>query len=200
MILRKFKTIFYYLSTYWYNKLVFGSFGYKARLTGLLKLEFPKNIHIGHGVNVGKFCWLAANPLTGEVNCKLVIENGTYIGNFAHIYATKSIIIEEKVLLADRVYIADNSHGYHNAQLSIIDHPIVQLQEVVIGKHSWIGEGVCIIASKIGKHSIIGANSVVTKNIPDYCIAVGIPAKIIKRYSFEKNEWLKTNEKGDFVA
>ena len=49
----------------------------------------------------------------------------------------------------------------------------------------------CVIGAKIGKHCVIGANSVVTKDIPDYCIAVGIPAKVIKRYDFEKKQWIK---------
>jgi acetyltransferase-like isoleucine patch superfamily enzyme len=45
----------------------------------------------------------------------------------------------------------------------------------------------------------VGANSVVTKDIPDYCVAVGTPARIVKRYSFEKKEWVKTNEEGEFI-
>ena len=43
----------------------------------------------------------------------------------------------------------------------------------------------------IGKNSVIGANSVVTKDIPDYCVAVGAPAKVIKKYDFESGKWLK---------
>lgn len=64
--------------------------------------------------------------------------------------------------------------------------PIIQKGTVEIGEGSWIGENVCIIGAHIGRHCVIGANSIVTKNIPDYSIAVGTPAK---DYDFEKKEW-----------
>ena len=67
-----------------------------------------------------------------------------------------------------------------------------QVENVIIGDGTWLGENVCVIGAKIGKNCVIGANSVVTKDIPDYCVAVGVPAKIIKRYCFENNKWIKT--------
>jgi acetyltransferase-like isoleucine patch superfamily enzyme len=69
----------------------------------------------------------------------------------------------------------------------------------MIGDGAWLGENVCVIGASVGKQSVVGANSVVMQDIPDYCVAVGTPAKIIKRYSFEKKEWLRTNEKGEFI-
>ena len=61
---------------------------------------------------------------------------------------------------------------------------------VIIDEGTWIGTKTTIIGNvHIGKHCVIGANSVVTKDIPDYCVAAGIPAKIIKRYNFETNCW-----------
>lgn len=63
-----------------------------------------------------------------------------------------------------------------------------------IGDGSWIGTHVAIIGDvHIGKNCVIGANSVVTKDIPDYSVAVGIPAKIIKQYNFTTNSWEKIN-------
>ena len=62
-----------------------------------------------------------------------------------------------------------------------------------------MGENVCIIGASVGKHCVIGANSVVTKDIPDYSIAVGTPAKIIKRYDFNKERWCKTDYAGNFI-
>ena len=60
----------------------------------------------------------------------------------------------------------------------------------MIGDDSWIGENVCIIGASIGRHCVIGANAVVTKEIPDYCVAVGNPARVIKRYDFEQKDWV----------
>lgn len=153
-----------------------------------LQLDGKKNFTIGKSVSVNYKSWLAAMPLTGE-NVELVIEDGTVIGHFAHIYATKSIRIEKKVLIADKVYISDNLHGYENPEIPIIDQPIVQKKPVIIGEGSWIGENVCIIGASVGKHCAIGANAVVTKDVPDCCVAVGNPAKVIKKYNFETKNW-----------
>ena len=113
------------------------------------------------------------------------------IGNFNHIYSTHSIILHKDVLTADKVYISDNIHGYEDINIPIRKQPIVQKKEVEIGEGSWLGENVCVIGAKIGKHCVIGANSVVTKDIPDNCLAVGSPARVIKKYNFEKKEWIK---------
>lgn len=184
---------------YQYYRLVLGGFGKGSQLLSVNSIEFPKNIFIGSNVLIRKFAWLAANPLTGNKNCKLIIGDGTYIGNYAHFYATSKIEIAKKVIIADRVYISDNSHGYKNINLPVIDQPITQLQEVLIDEGAWLGENVCIVGASVGKNSVIGANSVVTKNIPDYCIAVGMPAKIIKRFCFDRNDWFKTDAEGKFI-
>lgn len=191
--------IYYNLVVFPINKFRFGAFGYRSSVKNVIRIEKPKNIFIGKNVSIGKYAWLAANPLTGHQDCKLKIGDNTYIGNSAHIYCTKSITIENSVLIADKVYISDNQHGYKNVDQPIINQPIVQLNDVVIKEGCWIGENVCISGASVGKNSVVGANSVVTKDIPDYCIAVGSPARIIKRYSFEKNAWLKTDASGEFI-
>lgn len=166
----------------------FSHFGFRSEVISPLQIDGGRNIHIGRGVRINYKGWLAANPLTGN-NAKLFIDDGCIIGNFNHIYATRSIVIHKKVLTADKVYISDNLHGYENVTMPIMEQPIVQKREVEIGEGTWLGENVCVIGAKIGKHCVIGANSVVTKDIPDYCVAVGAPAKVIKRYNFYENIW-----------
>jgi acetyltransferase-like isoleucine patch superfamily enzyme len=182
-----------------YYRFKFKSFGYKSRIVRPLRIDGYSNIAIGDRVYVQFNSWLAALPLTGSHECCLSIGNGTIIGHFNHIYATKKIIIEENVLIADKVYISDNIHSYSNINEPILTQPIHQRNEVVIGSGSWIGENVCIIGSKIGRNCVIGANAVVTKDIPDYCVAVGVPAIIVKRYCHDRKVWEKTNENGDFI-
>ncbi len=191
--------LFYKFFLYPFHKSYFGSFGKNSKIIKPNSIEFPKNIFIGKKVLIRKNAWLAANPLTGNKNCKLEIGDGTYVGNFAHFYATSKIVIGRKVLIADRVYISDNSHGYKNIHLAIIDQPIEQLQEVLIDDGAWLGENVCIVGVNVGKNSVIAANSVVTRNVPDYCVAAGIPAKIIKRFCFDRNDWFKTDFEGRFI-
>ena len=196
---KKIDLILYRLTKGIYYKLRFAQFGKHAILRKPTTIDNPERIFIGNQVVISYYGWLAANPLTGNDNCKLIIGDGAYVGRFCHIYATSRIEIQNKVLIADKVYISDNLHGYQDINIAIIDQAIVQANEVVIGEGAWLGENVCVIGASVGKHSIIGANSVVNKDIPDYCIAVGSPAKIIKRYNFEKNVWQKTTEKGEFI-
>lgn len=168
-------------------------FGWRSMIVKPLEVLGPKNMIIGDRVTIQYNTWLAAKPLTGMRECLLLIEDGCAIGHFNHIYATHSIILHKDVLTADKVYISDNLHGYDIIGVPIKDQPIIQNRTVEIGEGSWLGENVCVLGAKIGRHCVIGANSVVTKDIPDYCVAVGVPAKIIKRYDFNKNTWKKVD-------
>lgn len=154
---------------------------------------------IGSKTIINYKSWIEARPLTGEEKAEIHIGDGCYIGHFNEIYATKSIVIEDKVLTADRVYISDNLHGYADPNIPVIDQLIKQISTVRIGEGSWLGVGVAVIGANIGKHCVIGANAVVTKDIPDYSVAVGIPANVIKRYNFKTNKWEKTNPDGSFL-
>jgi len=197
-MLRFFHLLGWFLFKYPFYKISLGKLGPHSRLINT-KIDGHKRVFIGSGTFIGNKGWLACLPLTGKEVCSLSIGDGTYIGRFCHIYATSNITIGKKVLIADKVYIADNLHQFENINLPVIDQPIKQLGEVIIGDGAWLGENVCVIGSSVGKHSVIGANSVVLQSIPDYCVAVGAPAKIIKRYSFEKNAWVNVNEKGEFI-
>jgi len=195
----KFKYLIYYLLVYPYYKVVFKRIGHRSKIISPLKIDGYSNISIGNRVNIEYKTWLAAVAHTNSPTCVLIIEDGASIGHFNHLYATSKIRIGKKVLTADRVYITDNLHSYKDVTKAIMDQPIQQINEVEIGEGAWIGENACIIGASIGKGCVIGANSVVTKDIPDYCVAVGAPAKIIKRYNFELNEWLKTAPDGSFI-
>lgn len=151
-----------------------------------------KQVFIGNEVGIADGAWIKASYTLNNLDLKLIIKDGCKIGRFNEIYATKSIILEKKVLTAERVYISDNSHGFMNPDIPIMDQPLVQKNTVRIGEGSWIGAGVAILGSNIGRHCVIGSNSVVTHDIPDYSVAVGIPAKVIKRYDFETKSWINT--------
>jgi acetyltransferase-like isoleucine patch superfamily enzyme len=192
------KKLFYYIFRYPVFKLQLGSIGTGSKLLQPI-ITGGKRIFIGKNVYIRKNTWLAAEPVTGDGNCSLVIGDGTYIGNFCHIYASSKIEIGKKVLLADRVYLSDNLHSYENIQLPIMDQPIKQVQPVILKDGCWLGENVCVIGATIGKNSVVGANSVVTSDVPDYCIVVGAPAKMIKRYNHSLGSWQKTNADGEFI-
>jgi acetyltransferase-like isoleucine patch superfamily enzyme len=197
-MVKKISKLFYYLFKYPVYKLLLGKIGSRSRLVSPM-ISGHKRIFIGSNVFIHYKSWLAADPVTGVADCKLIIGDGTYIGHFCHIYASAHIEIGSKVLIADKVYLSDNRHSYKDAQLAVIDQPVKQLKPVIIGDGAWLGENVCIIGARVGKKSVVGANAVVTKDIPDYTIAVGAPAYIIKRFNFDTNEWQKTDKDGSFI-
>ena len=195
---RKLQLIAYYLFRYPLLKTKLGHLGARARLLHT-KLEGAKYIHIGAKVYINSRGWLACMPLTGDVNCRLSIGEGTYVGRFCHFYATSRIEIGKKVLIADKVYLSDNLHGYKDINMPVIDQAVEQLGPVVIHDGAWLGENVCVVGASVGKNSVIGANSVVTRDIPDYCVADGAPAIIIKRFDLDKKEWWRTEKGGQFI-
>lgn len=188
--------IFTRLVNYSYSKLYrfffrkcYKSYGKNVRMIFPMQIQGAKRIIIGDNARIGYKTWLASMPINNNDHSILIIGEGSYIGNFNHIYCTKEICIGRKVLIADKVYISDNLHSFANPNIPIMEQPIKQLNIVKIGDGAWIGENACIIGASVGKNSVIGANSVVTKDIPDYCVAVGAPARVIKKYDIEKQTW-----------
>lgn len=165
--------------------------GKNLRIYRPLKITGLKNISLGNNVTIGYKSWVSASSISVNKNCNISFEDGATIGNFAHIFGTENITIGENVLIADKVYISDNLHEFEDVNIPIINQGIKQVNKVVIGSGTWIGENVCIIGASIGKNAVIAANAVVTKDIPDYCVATGIPAKIIKRYNIDTKTWEK---------
>ena len=155
-------------------------------------------IKIGKGFTTGFNCRIDALNINnfGE---KYLIEIGenVEINDEVHIGATQKIIIEDNVLIASKVYISDHNHGSYkgdeqDSPMSIPKERKIHSSPIRIEKNVWIGELCCILQGvTIGEGSIIGAMSVVTKDIPPYTIAVGSPAKLIKRYNFKTKKWDK---------
>ena len=129
-------------------------------------------------------------------NCTLFIGEGTYIGPNCHIAGTKNNIkIGKDVLIADRVFISTTNYLYEDITKPIKSQGFISKGDVIIGDECWIGIGSSILSGvKIGKHSVIGANSVVNHDIPSYSVAVGNPARVIKRYDFKAKKWLSVKE------
>jgi lipopolysaccharide O-acetyltransferase len=154
-----------------------------------------KYIHWGEGFTTGRGCRIEAYPIN---TTSVVLEFGKYVqlNDYVHITAMKQVKIGNNVLMASKIYISDCSHGDYSGGINDTNPDIVPMERsyvckpVLIEDNVWIGELVSILPGvTIGKGSVIGANSVVTKNIPPYVIAVGVPAKPIKQYNFETNKW-----------
>jgi len=157
-------------------------------------------IDLGEMLTTGVGCRLEAFPSIFNLKT-LRFGDNVQINDYVHITAMSSVIIGNNVLMASKIYISDCSHGYYDGKSndSIPDtHPIdreYKTAPVRIEDNVWIGESVSILPGvTVGENSIIGANSVVTKNIPANCIAVGNPARVIKKYNFETKIWEKRTD------
>lgn len=142
---------------------------------------------------VKNYTWLIALKID-EYDPELIIGEGSSIGEFNHISASRKVVFGKNVLTAHRVYISDNTHGYEDISIPIMHQPVKYKGEVYIGDGSWIGENACIIGVKIGRQCVIGSNSLVLQDIPDYSVAVGSPARIIKRYNTSSMRWDKVDQ------
>lgn len=114
----------------------------------------------------------------------LSIGSRVSIGEDCHITAINKITIGDGTLLGKRVTITDNSHGYMNLsemKEAPINRDLYSKGPVAIGNNVWIGDKATICAGvEIGEGSIVGANSVVTHDVPPYTIVAGVPAKVIR--------------------
>ena len=164
-----------------------------ARIIGL------SNIKIGRNFNAGRNLWLEAVSSHGleKYNPLIIIKDNVAINDSVHIGATNYVEIGNNVLMASKIYISDHNHGIYTGddQSNPLIPPNQRIvnndKKVIIEDDVWIGEMVSILPGvTIGKGSIIGAGSVVTRDIPKYSIVVGNPARVIKSYDFIMNKWI----------
>ena len=119
----------------------------------------------------------------------LEIGEGAEIGMFSRVASQGEVIIGKNVFSGPHIFIADYNHEYRDIEKPIKNQgnlvkPSARFNRggVSIGDDTWIGTNVVIAGTvEIGKHCVIGANSVVTHDIPDYSVVAGCPAKIIKQ-------------------
>lgn len=163
-------------------------------IRGKKLIQIGDNFTSGFGLRLDAFLG-DHNDYSSKV---LFIGNNVQINDYVHIAAGKRVVIGDNVLIASKVFITDHNHGSYSDyydQDSPNSIPIsrkLYFSDVVIEDNVWIGEFVSILPGVVlGKGSIIGSMSVVTKSIPPFTIAVGSPARVIKKYNFVTNHWDK---------
>ena len=119
----------------------------------------------------------------------IVIGKNVIIGEYTTIQAQAKVTIEDDVLLASKIQIITNSHIYEDTNIPIKYQKNVS-KPILIKKGAWIGINTTILSGvTIGVNSIVGAGSVVNRDVPDYTVVGGVPARIIKKFDFKKNKW-----------
>lgn len=168
----------------------------------------PDRIFLGNDIYLGPNSLLIA--LTGypgptmqhpeKKGMKQTFDSKISIGNRVastgqlQVAAMSEITIEDDVMFATNVNITDGFHGYTRIDEPYKYQDIIRIQPITIKRGCWIGQNVVICPGvTIGEMTVVGANSVVTQSIPDRCIAVGAPAKVIKKWDEAKEGWIAVN-------
>lgn len=176
----------------WKNRIATKRFCYVSHnLSSKIHLESPfyisgyQYIKIGGLYSLSDLRMECFDNFAGEIYTpSIIIGENVYMNFRCHIGAINKIVIGDNVLIGSNVLITDHSHGY-NDKSDIFEIPInrklYSKGPVIIEDNVWIGENVSILPNvHIGRNSIIGANSVVVKDIPAFSIAAGNPARVIK--------------------
>ncbi|AUS95090.1 hypothetical protein CDQ84_03710 [Clostridium thermosuccinogenes] len=179
------------------NDMNFYSFGINSRIDRGYDIFCPEGISIGNNVLIQRDCWLMLPFNNFYGSPRIVIGDGCDIGRRCNISAANRIELEKNVLVAPNVHISDHNHAYDLIGIPIKNQGIDSFNnEVVIGEGSWIGINSVIVGNvHIGKGSVIGANSVVIDDLPEYCVAAGNPAKVIKLFDRVSGKWIRVKDK-----
>lgn len=172
----------------------------------IFKIPYKSGLYIGYGTKiVGRNIIIGDRaeimPFSMIVSLgggKIEIGSGSTVSMFSRIGCCGYVKIGECVEMGPNCFIADFNHEYRDVSRPIkiqgkSFRPLKgDVPNICIGDGSWLGTHVVIAGNiNIGKHCVIGANSVVTKDIPDFCVAVGSPARVIKKYNHDNGEWEK---------
>ncbi len=150
-----------------------------------LRLDGEERIAVGDRVFIGSGSWLQALPYGQDRSVAISIGNGCSVAGACVISAVRSVTLEENVLLARNVYISDHIHKYTDTDIPVMAQGLDKIQPVLIRRGAWLGQNVVVCPGvTIGTGAVIGANSVVTKSIPDYSVAAGSPARVLKTIEF----------------
>jgi lipopolysaccharide O-acetyltransferase len=172
------------------------SIGSGAFLRGLSQVQLGENFQAGNGL------WLQALNADGETGLapKIIIGANFSMAFWGHIAALNRIVIGSDVMVGSKVTIIDHNHGSYRggAASAPTDPPRLRplvSRPVLIGSKVWIGDGVVVTAgAEIGEGSVIGANSVVTGRVAPFTVAVGVPARPVKTFCFERQLWVSCSE------
>lgn len=181
----------------WYRWMFAGT-GEKCSISPPFYPVQPERIRLGKRVYIGPGCRLEAVPAEGADKRKTVLDIGdrVRVGHRVTISAVNRVVIGAETNIASGCYIGDNNYAIDPEGPAYLDQPVTGA-ETRIGRSVWIGQNVCVLAgATIGDRSVIGAGSVVRGNIPPYSMAVGVPARVVKRYDFDKKAWVRV-ERGD---
>ena len=177
-------------------KPFFGKFALPSYIGKPLFIGNFKRIFIGKKVRIMP----NARIEVVDKNSSIVFEDNISIAQNLHIISggNQELIISKNTTLSANVFVTNVDHEYQDIDIHIMEQTLI-FSKTFIGENCFIGYGAVIQAGTIlGKQCIVGANAVVRGHFPPYCVIVGAPARIVKRYDEKTKQWKKTNKGGEF--
>ena len=177
-------------------KLFFGKFDLPSYIGKPIYIKNFKKIFIGKQVRIFP---------NSRIECigkdaKIIIHDNMSTGPNLHLTARSTLEISKNCTISSNVLITDNQHTYLEIGIHIMNQKSI-IKKTFIGENCFIGTGAVIDAGTIlGKQCIVGANAVVSGLYPDYCVIVGAPGRIVKKYDTNTKEWKNTNINGEFIS
>jgi acetyltransferase-like isoleucine patch superfamily enzyme len=177
--------------------LVFKKIRSGCLIEGGVRFEIPSRIRLGGNVFIGESCWIGSGTNTGSIDIKknsfiahrstlaaqggsILIKKHVHVSRGSYINGIGNVIIGNDCMIGPHVVIISGTHNYTDLTVPIRKQGSVK-KRIVIEDNVWLAANVNVMPGvRIGKGSVIGAGAVVTKDIPPYSIAVGVPARIIK--------------------
>lgn len=154
---------------------------FKLNQTMPMSDEYRQVLKELFGDHIGEGSYVAA-PLAGAALDKLYIGNNVFINSNMLAMARGGITIEDNVQIAGNVNLLSNNHDPY-------DRMVLTCKPIIIRRGAWIGANAVVLAGvEVGEHAIVGAGSVVTKDVPAYAVAVGNPARVIRMLDSERFE------------
>ena len=175
------------LAIFWKARL--GSFGRRSRISVPAWIKGHQSIHVGENVHIWRMSRMTA--ITPHPSRRIItIDDGSIIHPSVHISAVKSVHVAKNVLIAANCYITDHDHMWQDIANPPIRNGHVIARPTRICDEVWLGEKVMVLKGvTIGRNSIIGSGSVVTKDVPPFSMAVGNPARVIRTYDHDSGTW-----------
>ncbi|MFR0716563.1 DapH/DapD/GlmU-related protein [Enterobacterales bacterium BD_CKDN230030183-1A_HGKHYDSX7] len=165
-------------------KAFFGRFSMPSYIGAPTFLLKPKHIYVGKRVRI--FPGLRAEC---HGQGRIVLHDNISIGQNFHIIAGAELNVRSGCLISSNVFITDIDHTFDNPSIPVFDQPD-KIRRTVIGENCFLGIGVRVQAgTTLGTGCVVGANSVIRGNFPDYCMIVGTPGRVVKRYDFVTGKW-----------
>lgn len=176
-----------------YYARIFKSFGAKSVMHSPMLISHPECVEIGNRVHIREGLRIEAITTWGDQRFapQLKIEDGVSIEQNTQIACADQLTIKKNTVISFNVTITDIDHAYEAIDVNILQQSL-KINKTTIGEYCFIGAGSKIFSgTTLGRQCIVAANSVVRGVFPDYTVIAGAPARAIKRYNTQTQQWEK---------